>query len=70
MDEYNYISEQVRYVVRQIGKGMREADADLAKNGGGIEDVPCTVCFRMRQRNDSIEFSVTFRPGQMKEAEG
>lgn len=63
------INDYVKLVLRQINEGVMEADAALRENGGHVEDVPCTVNIRMQDEWTSGEYSVTFRPGRLKEEE-
>ena len=61
------INNHASRILRQINEGLMEADAALRKNGGRVEDEPCTVNIRMQDEWTSVEYSVTFRPGRLKE---
>ena len=65
----DHIKDHASLILRQIDEGIMEADAALRKNGGRVEDEPCTVNIRMQDEWASVEYSVTFRPGRLKKEE-
>lgn len=65
----DFIKDHALLILRQIDEGIMEADAVLRKNGGRVEDGPCTVNIRMQDEWVSVEYSVTFRPGRLKKEE-
>lgn len=69
MTMIDFISDHTQYIMSQMNKGIMDAEAALRKNGGHIENKSCTVNIRMQDEWNSVEFSLTFRPGHLKEAE-